>query len=145
MSYKEHAMQEFKAAGWIKKNGKWSDEMQELICKQILELLEIFSKHGHSGLSAPYAINLFKTLASFNPISPLTGRDDEWGEPFDGNGTKQNKRDSSVFKDENGDVYWAKGKIFKDKDGSTWINGDSRVEISFPWRKPEPEIIEREK
>ena len=72
-NYERHAMMEFRAAGWTDESGKFNDEMQEMICKHVMKLLEVFADEGHSGSSAPYAINLFKQLASFEPVAPLTG------------------------------------------------------------------------
>ena len=80
-----------------------------------------------------------------DPLSPLQGLDDEWNDVSDGRHILyQNKRDSEVFKDSKG-AYWIYGKIFKDKNGCTYINKDSRVPIKFPWTKPKPEIVEIKK
>ena len=51
----EHAMREFRIAGWVDENGKWIDDMQEAICNNVLKLLEVFADEGHSGSTAPYA------------------------------------------------------------------------------------------
>ena len=148
-NYKGHAMAEFKAAGWMDEKGEWKDGMQKLLCEQVLQLLEIFGNHGHSGSSAPYAINLFKQLANFEIIAPLTGKDEEWSDV--GNGILQNKRCSHVFK-ENGEAYDIEGIIFYDvekrKDGSEYksyfTNHKSRVKVEFPYT-PKSEYREREK
>lgn len=161
MSYREHAELEFKAAGWTDEFGNFKDGMQELMCKQILELLDLFSKHGHSGLTAPYAINLFKVLASFEPIVPLTGEDWEWIELEYGDGDMkyQNKRCSHVFKDKDGTPYDSEGIIFwewyerdleEDEEGypgvkqfkAYFTNNRSRQFIEFPYT-PEKIYIER--
>jgi len=131
---RKHAEREFKILGW-----PGECEMQQLICNHVLELLDAFNGHGHSGSSAPYAISLFAKLAAFEPISPLTGADDEWNEV--GEGVFQNNRDSEVFK-ENGEAYWIFGKIFKDKNGCTYTSKDSNVPVVFPWKRPEPEVID---
>jgi hypothetical protein len=116
-----------------------------------LELLKVFSEQGHSGMSAPYAVALFEKLASWKPISPLTGEDDEWTEV--GPDVWQNKRCSTVFKGEDGRPYWIDGKVFWEwysspdiDDGkpykSYFTSRDSRVNITFPWTQPEkPEYI----
>ena len=91
-----HAQAEFLAAGWTNPDGTFKDEMQGLMCSQVLDLLKLFSSHGHSGTTAPYAINLFKQLASFEPLVPVTGEDHEWVEVSQG--VFQNKRCSHVFK-----------------------------------------------
>lgn len=130
-NYKSHAIREFQAAGWMNEDGDFEDEMQELMCKQVMELLELFGNHGHSGFSASYALNLFKKLADFEPLIPLTGEDFEWNEV--GTGKWQNNRCSHVFKDADGKAYDINGKIFIDKEGYAYTSGDSRVYITFPY------------
>lgn len=139
MSLKEYAMQEFKAAGWLDENGKFKDDMQKLICEQVLELLGLFAKHGHSGGSAPYAINMFKTLVSFEPLVPLTGKDWEWTQVNDD--MWQNKRCSHVFKNKDGKAYDIHGKIFKEPNGSCYTSKYSHVHIKFPYT-PKREYID---
>jgi hypothetical protein len=142
----KHAMMEFKAAGWLNDDGEYIDEMQEAICRHVLALLDVFTDEGHSGSSAPYAINLFKTLAMFEPVAPLTGEDWEWtdvSDTFGGRGHKlyQNKRCGRVFKDESG-AYDIDGKVFyewyTDENGekfkSHYTSRDSRVPVTFPYR-----------
>lgn len=147
----KHAELEFRAAGWVDDQGKFKDEMQEAICKHVLELLKVFSDEGHSGSSAPYAINLFKTLAMFEPVVPLTGEDWEWNEVS--TGVFQNKRCSRVFKQAdrfNGQAYdidaivfyeWAERPLDEDEAGypgtkrfkSGFTSKDSCVPITFPY------------
>ena len=106
----EHAKKEFEILGW---NDLPEDDMQTWVVNNLLELLEVFSKQGHSGSSAPYVINLFKRLANFGIIAELTGEDDEWVEVMDGH--FQNKRCSEVFKDsKDGKAYWGFGRVFTD-------------------------------
>lgn len=76
---------------------------QEIINEAILEVVETFSQQGHSGFSAEYAINILHKLLQGKPITPLTGEEDEWADVREG--TFQNKRCSSVFKDEAGFCY----------------------------------------
>ena len=75
MRLESHALSEFRAAGWMNENGKYSDDMQESICKNMLELLSVFSGQGHSGFSASYLLECFEKLARYEPIVPLTGED----------------------------------------------------------------------
>ena len=142
MTTKEHAMREFKAAGWVNEKGEWDCDCQKEICRGLLELLELFGTHGHSGSTAPYAINLFKKLASFEIITPLTGKDDEWNEVADNQW--QNIRCSHVFKDADGKAYDIEGKIFKEPNGSCYTNTDSRVFVEFPYT-PKKEYVDVEK
>lgn len=155
--YKEHALEEFRAAGWTDENGKFHDEWQEEICNHILDLLAAFAKGGHSGTTAPYTVRLFEKLALFQPIAPLTGEDWEWvdvGPTTElGRGGKplwQNKRCSHVFKDLNG-AFDTEGiifyDVFLDEDGkerkSYYTCGDSHVRIVFPYT-PKSEYVQRQ-
>lgn len=116
-----------------------------------LELLKVFSEQGHSGMSAPYAVALFEKLASWKPIAPLTGEDDEWMEV--GTDVWQNKRMPNIFKGEDGQAYWMDGRVFWEwysapdiDDGkpfkSHYTSRESRVFIEFPWTQPDkPEYV----
>lgn len=142
-NYESHALQEFRAAGWVDESGKFVDDMQEMLCKQVVDLLNLFATHGHSGSSAPYAINMFEKLAKFDPIAPLTGEDWEWNEVSAG--VFQNKRCGRVFKQAdrfNGQAYDIDGIVFwdwvTDKDTgeqykSHYTSSDSFVPITFPY------------
>lgn len=150
-NYQKHAMTEFRAAGWTDENGKFNDEMQEMICNHVMKLLEVFADEGHSGFSAPYAINLFSKLAKFEPIGPLTGEDWEWVNVSEQSGYTlwQNKRCGHVFKDKNG-AYDIDGIVFYDnhvdESGITYktyfTSRESRVPVTFPYT-PTTEYRER--
>jgi hypothetical protein len=151
MTYIDHAKAEFRAAGWTDDNGKFKDDMQELLCTQVLELLDKFSEHGHSGSSAPYAIEIFTKIAKFEPLVPLSGEDTEWVELNYGDEIKyQNKRCSNVFKGSDNRAYDIDGKIFwewsSDENGekfkSYYTSRDSRTYIEFPYT-PKKEYVYR--
>lgn len=149
----KHAWLEFKAAGWLDENDKFKDDMQEAICNHILALLKVFADEGHSGTTAPYTVDLFKKLAMYEPIVPLTGEDWEWQDVSDrSDGTKwyQNKRCSHVFKDKdgaydiNGRVFWEWSEIplHEGEEGypgmsepykSYYTGRDSRTPVTFPY------------
>jgi len=125
-----------------------------------LKLLDVFSDEGHSGSSAPYAVQLFEKLAMFKPIVPLTGEDWEWHEASEG--VFQNKRCSRVFKQAdrfNGQAYdidgivfyeWSERDLDPDEEGypgkrrfkSHYTSRDSMVPITFPYT-PTTEYQER--
>lgn len=110
----KHAREEFRAAGWADENGDIKDEMQALICANVLDLLNLFAKQGHSGTSGSYALSMFTKLVDFKPIAPITGEDWEWndvGRDGDNGTLYQNKRCSSVFKDDTG-AWDIDGKVF---------------------------------
>ena len=152
MSLIQHAKDEFRAAGWVDENGKYDDEMQEMICKHILALLEVFSNEGHTGSTAPYTIHMFTRLANFKPIAPLTGDDWEWSEVGRdgdiGGRLYQNKRCSSVFKNDtgawniDGKVFWEWSGTKDDQYRSYYTCRDSRVDVTFPYVVPEKPIYE---
>lgn len=144
-NYEKHAMKEFRAAGWTDEHGKFKDEMQEAICKHVLELLNVFHGEGHSGTTAPYTIDLFEKLAMFKPVAPLTGEDWEWANVSENGGSDggplyQNKRCGHVFKDDTG-AYDIDGIIFYDwytnekgeKRKSYFTGQGSRVPVTFPY------------
>ena len=155
-----HALAEFRAAGWTDDDGKFKEEMQEAICKHVLELLKVFADEGHSGSTAPYAANMFKKLAMFEPLVPLTGEDWEWSEVSPG--VFQNKRCGRVFKQAdrfNGQAYDLDGRVFyewaergldPDEKGypgkrrfqSYYTSRESMVPITFPYT-PTTEHVER--
>ena len=150
-----HAINEFRAAGWLDQNGKYTDDMQALICNHVLALLTVFSDEGPSGTSAPYTIDLFSKLAKYDPIVPLTGEDWEWSEVSDGDKGKmyQNKRCGAVFKSadrHDGQPYYIDGKVYWEwyKNGDGEVNkiyftcGDSQVPITFPYT-PKSEYVFR--
>jgi len=134
-------------------------EMQDLMDKHILELVEAFSKQGHSGFSANYAVSILTRLLRWEPLTPLTGEDNEWHEvkrdqTYDPRLiTYQNKRYSSVFKTKNpvtGEVktYELDGKVFSDDGGKTWYTrggGESHRDVTFPYTPTEPERVIVEK
>lgn len=141
--YKRHAITEFRAAGWTDDNGEFKEEMQKAICDHVMKLLDVFADEGHSGTTAPYAINLFKKLAAFEPLVPLTGEDWEWVHVADGsdeNPLWQNIRCSHVFKDNSG-AYDINGKVFweyftnenNEEEKSYFTNRKSRVPVIFPY------------
>ena len=133
----DHARAELAAIGIQPQPGK--PIIQKMVSEDVLELLEVFSKQGHSGSSAPYIAGLFHKLAMFEPLGPLTGADSEWVEV--GEGVFQNARCSHVFK-ENGQAYDSEGRIFREPDGSCFTNRDSRVPVTFPYT-PKREYVDR--
>jgi len=147
-----HAMDELDRIGMTEDS---TDEMNQLMRKHILHMMQEFANEGHYGFSAQYAIGILTRLLDFKPLSPLTGADDEWTNVRDYGGEPhwQNKRRSSVFKDANGDVYDIDGKVFWE-----WCRGavgeddtpfksyytcrDSRVPVTFPYVVPDKPIYE---
>lgn len=115
----KHAERELKLAGLYDKDSDYGG----LIAEAIMELMEVFAKQGHSGGSAPIVANLFKKLALYENLTPLTGNDDEWSDISEMQGGKkgwQNNRVLSVFKNEDGKVYYLDAIIWKTQNGGTY-------------------------
>lgn len=97
----QHAIKELKLAGYGNGEGGPNDWMYQ----QVLEAVAVFASHGNSGSSAPWEIDFVKRLCNWDIISPLTFKDDEW-QQISGDGTSQNKRKSSIFKDPDGSIHY---------------------------------------
>lgn len=119
------------------------DDINAAMRKHILHMVEEFAKEGHSGLSAAYAISVLEKLLRFEPLTPLTGQEDEWvdvSEMSDGTPLFQNIRCSRVFKDESG-AYDVEGIVFytweMDENGNPYkqhfTNSNSKVFLNFPY------------
>ena len=116
----DHAKREFLKLGY-KPIEECEDDPNKWIQESVLELLEVFSKQGHSGFSAPYAIRYFEKLANQEPLAPIMCTDDEWVDVSAyGDGSApgfQNNRCSAVFKDGvNGQPYYLDAIIWRDLD-----------------------------
>jgi len=108
------------------------DEINNAMCKHILKMVDVFDEEGHSGFSAEYAVSILQKLLRFEPLSPLTGEDNEWNEV--GPDVYQNKRLSRVFKEgKDGQAYDIRGKVFVEPNGASYTSRDSRVYIEFPY------------
>ena len=139
----------------------------------VMALIKVFSEQEHSGMSAGVCTDLFAELAQFNPLTPLTGEDDEWDDITDhyfaakviSKGEKDSPELSEIVDRINRDTgppskryqnkrcsrvfkdetgtYDSKGKLFRLKDGGLVQRRESRVYITFPYT-PKTEIVEVE-
>lgn len=124
--------------------GADSREENKMMHDHIIHMVEEFSKEGHSGFSASYALSILKKLLNWEPLTPLTGEPEEWNDVSEASGEPmwQNKRCSRVFKDDTGRAYDIEGKVFTRKgEGGAFTNSDSRVEVAFPYT-PKTEYVE---
>jgi hypothetical protein len=136
-----HAKDELTRAGLFDKDSDYGG----MLGKAALGLVKTFAAQGHSGMSAALVTELATRLFQYEPLTPLTGADDEWVDVSDVSGDPwwQNKRCHRVFKGADGKAYDVEGRIFRDPDGSTWVNGDSRVPVEFPYM-PTQEYVDRQ-
>ena len=118
-----------------------SDEMQDLMKENILDLIAVFSEQGHSGFSANYLTTHLTPLMSFKTLGPLTGNENEWTYlNYSDELVAQNKRDSRVFRRADGSAYFIDGKIFVEPSGCAYTGSGSCVDIEFPCT-PESEYV----
>lgn len=135
MDLVEYAKSELERAGLFGEGDFYGGMAGEAV----MELVEVFAEQGHSGMSASLVRQIFNTVSKFEPLSPLTGEDDEWKEVEEGK--YQNKRCSRVFKDINGLAYDIEGRVFCKKDGVRYTSRESRVAVTFPY-VPHTEYVE---
>jgi hypothetical protein len=146
MSLLHHAKRELDIIGMTES----TDSMDKSMRDHILHMIEEFSKEGHSGFSASYAISCLQKLLRFEPLSPLTGEDSEWCNVSEASGYTlyQNNRCSRIFKDDKG-CYDIDGKVFVEyfiddngeRSSCTFTNIDSRVPVVFPY-VPKTEYVD---
>ena len=126
MNLRQHAREELTRAGLFKKDSDYGGMLGDAVMKMI----DAFADEGHSGMSASMAVSIFKKVAMYEPLTPLTGDDDEWMEI--GDNKYQNVRCSHVFKD-NGKAYDIQGRIFREPNGVSFTSRDSHTPITFPY------------
>ena len=137
----DYAKQELDLIGMV--DGE--DEMNSAMRNHIIHMVEEFSKEGHSGYSASYALGILQKILAYEPLSPLTGEDSEWTD-VSGYGvppTYQNKRCSRVFKDsKDGQAYDINGIVWyewycdtpqSENYKSYFTNSESKVYVEFPY------------
>lgn len=118
-----------------------TDEMNKAMHDHIITMVKVFADEGHSGMSAGYALSILRKLLAYEPLTPLTGDDDEWAEVAVG--VFQNKRCSRVFKQADrfdGQAYDIEGKVFVEEGGAAFTSSDSRVPVTFPY-EPKTEYV----
>ena len=119
MSLIEHGKLELQMAVFFDQDSDYDGA----IGKAVMELIEVFAKQGHSGMSAPYVANIFHKLANYEPLLGITGKDEEWSDVRDLGKYSwyQNKRCSAIFKDgKDGRPYYIDAIVKRDQNGTCW-------------------------
>lgn len=129
-----HARNELERAGLFDKSSDYGGALGDAI----MEIMEKFSDQDFSGYAAGMATHIVGRLSQFKVITPLTGDDDEWVDH--GDGVFQNKRCSSVFKEQGG-AHDIDGKVFVYPDGCRCSRGGCHTPITFPYMPGDPEVI----
>lgn len=130
-----YAENELRRAGLFDKDSDYAG----MLGPAIMKMIAVFAEEGHSGYSANLAINLFQRVARFEPLTPLTGEDDEWNECD--HGVWQNRRCSRVFKKADGRAYDIEGRVFREPSGACFTSKGSRVYVDFPY-VPKTEYVD---
>lgn len=120
----DHAKKELEIAGLFDKDSDYNG----MFADAVIELIEVFSKQGHSGFSSSIVSGLFYKLSKFQTITPLTGEDNEWTEVnkeiTNGREILQNNRNGSVFKDgKDGTPYCVDAIVWRTQSGFTFTGG----------------------
>jgi len=109
-----HAEKELRIAGFFDEDSGYNG----MLGPAVMELIEVFSDQGHSGMSASIVRSIFGKLANYKPLTPLNFSNDEWGT---GAGIFQNNRNSAVFKEgENDRPYYIRAYYMRSQTGSTF-------------------------
>ena len=108
----DHAKRELMLAGMFDKEvdeseaaGSWN-----ILCAEaVVELMELFARQGHSGMSASMTQELFNRLSKVEALTELTDNPDEWNDISEMQGGKpgwQSQRNPSAFSEDNGKTYY---------------------------------------
>lgn len=137
----KHAQHELTLIG----AGEDATDYDGLLRKAVLDIVEAFSKQGHSGLSASMTVAMVEKLLRFQPLSPLTGAEDEWIPIDPAYSTPrladQNKRCSRVFRRVDGTAFDIEGRVFREPDGTTFLDHRSSTDVTFPYT-PATQIVD---
>ena len=100
----QHALCELKRAGVDK------DIYGEMLPNAVLEIVEMFAKQGHSGMSAAYSLQLLTKLLQFENLTPIGNTPDEWMEVSEEmmgrKGVWQCRRNPALFSEDAGKTYY---------------------------------------
>jgi len=105
----KHAKEELTRAGLFKKDSDYGGMMGHAV----MRLMEVHTKEGHSVFSNGMAIHIFSKLADFKTLTPITSDPAEWmeiGEDMSftpGQTLWQNRRDCSLFSNDDGKTYYS--------------------------------------
>lgn len=103
MGLVDHARNELERAGLFDSDSDYNGALGN----SILDVVETFAKHGHSGASAGISIQILNKLLNWEPLTPLTTDPKEWIDrrEMTGCGNEmgwQNSRKPDVFSDDGG-------------------------------------------
>lgn len=97
----------------------------DMTSKAVLELIEVFSKQGHSGMSGSLVLNIFNRVVNFQNLTPLTDNPDEWHSGA--TGLWQNTRNSEAFSYDGGKTYYLLSEKRPDSEPIWHTSEESKV------------------
>jgi len=106
------AEKEVKAAGLLDADSDYDGMLGEAV----LSLVNVFSEQDHSGMSAAMVKDIFDSLISWKPLTPLTSNPSEWMEVTEG--LWQSRRNPACFSEDG-------GKTYTDQNDSCWLHEDA--------------------
>ncbi len=104
-----HAKKELELLGMYDKNSpENADGLQPRLADNILKMIEIWGKIGHSGGSAMWTRDVLHKLLGWEALTPITSSSDEWEDvsAYGDGPLWQNKRDSRNFSRDGGKTWW---------------------------------------
>lgn len=111
----------------------FDDQMKSDLMELVRLLDSMGCWHGKDQFKMGWAL---RRLLRQEPLSPLTGDDDEWIDRSDrgiDNMWWQNKRCTNVFKTRDGRAWYSMAVGFVQPDGSVEFNDRSHGHIEFPY------------
>ena len=140
----DHAIKELELAGYKIRDVKeinTEDDYNDACGNSALELIKVFSNQDHSGFSGGITLALFKKLANFENLTPLTDNPEEWRDcvamgwqPEESHGRYQSLRNSSCFSDDLKTYY----DIDNPNDNIEKVDEDGAIyTVSKPWEERE--------
>jgi len=126
----DHARKELEIAGLFDKDSDYDGMLGEAV----IELLELFAKQDHSGMSAAMVRELFSRLSNFEQLTELTDNPDEWMDVSEFATEEklwQSNRNPGCFSSDGGKTYWNIDDDYffrEDEDGTRWSGGLSEEE-----------------
>lgn len=86
------------------------------LAENLLEIIEVWGKAGHSGSSSEWARAVLHRLLGFENLTALTSNSEEWENVTELNGgilLWQNKRNPAVFSKDAGKTWYQIDKVTK--------------------------------
>lgn len=135
----EHMEREFRYAGML--SGTGTEE--EKLIDDLRGFVRLIVSQGHSGATLFNTMNILDRLITGRPLTPLTGRTDEWADSAVSSDVKVNKRCSTVFKHADGTVVDVGMKpVYVYPDGTTVTRSeDPTPVVTFPYMPGFPPTI----